>query len=278
MKKWSKILLVIVLVLVVLGVIVFTLKPEKTSSSSVKQNNQNEQGYEGGGELKSSGLNGDNKATNKVEGMTTSTNDEAFLDMSELRKKYPDGVRYLNIDSSDLSPEQKAMFKKDFENLAKYGSFDGKTPDQNEFKDEDLTKLRKMINEQQALSFAPMEENRFVPTDLKMTGKYYSGTYNEKQGFDSYTRLYENASNGNKIEVSEMYLNPSNNTVLDVFKESRNTELDGVSMTWQTKPNSTGNDYTADFVINQRKYSISTTGYSEAESKQIVSNLIKANR
>lgn len=75
-----------------------------------------------------------------------------------------------------------------------------------------------------------------------------------------------------------MYLNPSNNTVLDVFKESRNTELDGVSMTWQTKPNSTGNDYTADFVINQRKYSISTTGYSEAESKQIVSNLIKANR
>ena len=42
MKKWSKILLVIVLVLVVLGVIVFTLKPEKTSSSSVKQNNQNE--------------------------------------------------------------------------------------------------------------------------------------------------------------------------------------------------------------------------------------------
>ncbi|MFW2044227.1 hypothetical protein ACG9ZE_21600, partial [Acinetobacter sp. ULE_I053] len=186
--------------------------------------------------------------------------------------------RYLNIDSSDLSPEQKAMFKKDFENLAKYGSFDGNTPDQNEFKEEDLTKLRKMINEQQALSFAPMEENRFVPTDLKMTGKYYSGTYNEKQGFDSYTRLYENASNGNKIEVSEMYLNPSNNTVLDVFKESRNTELDGVSMTWQTKPNSTGNDYTADFVINQRKYSISTTGYSEAESKQIVSNLIKANR
>ena len=278
MKKWSKILLVIVLVLVVLGVIVFTLKPEKTSSSSVKQNNQNEQGYEGGDELKSSGLNGDNKATNKVEGMTTSTNDEAFLDMSELRKKYPDGVRYLNIDSSDLSPEQKAMFKKDFENLAKYGSFDGNTPDQNEFKEEDLTKLRKMINEQQALSFAPMEENRFVPTDLKMTGKYYSGTYNEKQGFDSYTRLYENASNGNKIEVSEMYLNPSNNTVLDVFKESRNTELDGVSMTWQTKPNSTGNDYTADFVINQRKYSISTTGYSEAESKQIVSNLIKANR
>lgn len=276
--KWSKILLIIVLVLVVLGVIVFTLKPEKTSSSSVKQNNQNEQGYEGGEELKSSGLNGDSKAANKVGGMTTSTNNEAFLDMSELRKKYPDGVRYLNIDSSDLSLEQKEMFKKDFENLAKYGSFDGNAPDQNEFKEEDLAKLRKMIDKQEALSFTPMEENRFVPNDLKMTGKYYSGTYNEKQGFDSYTRLYENASNGKKIEISEMYLNPSNNTVLDVFKESRNTDLDGVSMTWQTKPNSTGNNYTADFVINQKKYSISTAGYSESESKQIVSNLIKANR
>ena len=276
--KWSKILLIIVLVLVVLGVIVFTLKPEKTSSSSVKQNNQNEQGYEGGDELKSSGLNGDRNATNKVGGMTTSTNNEAFLDMSELRKNYPDGVRYLNIDSSDLSLEQKEMFKKDFENLAKYGSFDGNAPDQNEFKEEDLAKLRKMINKQEVLSFSPIEESRFVPNDLKMTGKYYSGTYNEKQGFDSYTRLYENASNGKKIEVSEMYLNPSNNTVLDVFKESRNTELDGVSMTWLTKPNSTGNNYTADFVINQRKYSISTAGYSESESKQIVSNLIKANR
>ncbi len=230
--KWSKILLIIVLVLVVLGVIVFTLKPEKTSSSSVKQNNQNEQGYEGGDELKSSGLNGDRNATNKVGGMTTSTNNEAFLDMSELRKNYPDGVRYLNIDSSDLSLEQKEMFKKDFENLAKYGSFDGNAPDQNEFKEEDLAKLRKMINKQEVLSFSPIEESRFVPNDLKMTGKYYSGTYNEKQGFDSYTRLYENASNGKKIEVSEMYLNPSNNTVLDVFKESRNTELDGVSMTW----------------------------------------------
>ncbi|MGE8685436.1 MAG: hypothetical protein ACN6OV_13375 [Acinetobacter sp.] len=276
--KWSKILLIIVLVLVVLGVIVFTLKPEKTSSSSVKQNNQNEQGYEDGDELKSSGLNGDSKAANKVGGMTTSTNNEAFLDMSELRKKYPDGVRYLNIDSSDLSLEQKEMFKKDFENLAKYGSFDGNAPDQNEFKEEDLAKLRKMINKQEALSFSPMEENRFVPNDLKMTGKYYSGTYNEKQGFDSYTRLYENSSNGEKIEISEMYLNPSNNTVLDVFKESRNADLDGVSMTWQTKPNSAGNNYTADFVINQKKYSISTAGYSESESKQIVSNLIKANR
>ena len=79
--EWSKILLIIVLVLVVLGVIVFTLKPEKTSSSSVKQNNQNEQGYEGGDELKSSGLKGDRNAKNRVGSMTTETNNEAFLDM-----------------------------------------------------------------------------------------------------------------------------------------------------------------------------------------------------
>ncbi|MGA8883722.1 MAG: hypothetical protein WB445_08970 [Acinetobacter sp.] len=276
--KWPKILFVIVFVLVVLGVIIFTLKPEQTSSSTVKQNNQNEQGDEGRGELKSSGLTEGSKAANKVEGMTTSANDEAFLDMAELRKNYPDGLRYLSVDSADLSPEQKSMLKKDFENLAKYGSFDGNVPDQNEFKEEDLEKLRKMLNTQEKLSFSPMEESRFVPTGLKMTGKYYSGTYNEKEGFDSYTRLYENASNGNKIEVSEMYLNPNNNTVLDVFKESRNVDLDGVSMTWQTKPNATGNNYTADFVINQKKYSISTAGYSEAESKQIVSKLIKSTR
>jgi len=92
-----------------LGVIIFTLKPEQTSSSTVKQNNQNEQGDEGGGELKSSGLTEGSKAANKVEGMTTSANDEAFLDMAELRKNYPDGVRYLSVDSADLSPEQKSM-------------------------------------------------------------------------------------------------------------------------------------------------------------------------
>jgi len=77
--KWPKNLFVIVFVLVVLGVIIFTLRPEQTSSSTVKQNNQNEQGYGGGGELKSSGLTEGSKAANKVEGMTTSANDEAFL-------------------------------------------------------------------------------------------------------------------------------------------------------------------------------------------------------
>lgn len=281
--KWSKKLSITVFTLVLLGVIVFELKPEKLSSLIVKQNSpNNEQATVGGSEAKSSALNEQSQFTQKVEAQTTSTNDDAFQDMAELRKMYPEGVRYLNIDRADLSPEQKLMLKKDFENLAKYGSFDGNAADQNEFKEEDLEKLRKMLSKQEKLSFSPIDERQFVPKDLKQTGKYYSGTYNEKEGFDSYTRLYESTANGNKVEVSEMYLNPRNNTVLDVFKESRNADLDGVSMTWQTKPNATGNDpannYTADFVINQKKYSISMAGYSEAESRQIVSNLIKASR
>lgn len=267
--KRLKIIWGIVLVLVVWGVIIFTLKPEQTPSSTLKQNQQ-KQDHEGGSELRSSSV-------NQVEGMSTAT-DDAFLDLAELRKRYPDGVRYLNIDHADVSAEQKSMLKTDIQNLAKYGSFGGNAPDQNEFKEKDLEQLRKMINAKEKLSFSPMQENRFVPTDLKMTGQYYSGTYNEKEGFDAYTRLFENTSNGKKIEVSEMYLNPSNNTILDVFKESRNADLEGVSMTWQTKPNATGNQYTADFVIHSKKYSVSTVGYSEAESKQIVSNLIQANR
>lgn len=281
--KRSKKLSITVFTLVLLGVIVFTLKPEKLPSLIVKQNSQNnEQGVAVGSEAKSSALNEQSQFTEKVEAKTTSINDTAFQDMAELRKMYPEGVRYLNIDHADLSPELKLMLKKDFENLAKYGSFDGNAADQNEFKEEDLEKLRKMLNKQEKLSFSPIGERQFVPKDLKQTGKYYSGTYNEKEGFDSYTRLYESAANGNKVEVSEMYLNPRNNTVLDVFKESRNADLDGVSMTWQTKPNATGSDpannYTADFVINQKKYSISTAGYSEAEARQIVSNLIQASR
>lgn len=273
--KWSKFVLVIVFSLAILGVIVFAMKPEIISSSADNQTNHNEESSER--EVKTMDLDDEDGVSNKIESMTTSTNVEAFLDMAELRKMYPDGVRYLDLSKADLSTEQRSMLKKDFDNLAKYGSFDGNAPDQNEFKEEDLTKLRKMLNKQEKLSFSPLEENRFVPNDLKMTGKYYSGTYNEKEGFDSYTRLYENASN-KKVEVSEMYLNPSNNTVLDVFKESRNADLEGVSMTWQTKPNSTGDNYTADFVVNQKKYSISSVGYSEAETKQIVSNLIQATR
>lgn len=276
--KWSKIILILIFIIVILGTIVFALKPKiATSSTENKINQKNENGY--GEKLeKSSILSEDNKSINSAESMTTSIKDDSFSDMVELRKMYPEGVRYLNINEADLSTEQKAMLKKDFANLAKYGSFDGNAPDQNEFKEEDLKKLRKMLNKQEKLSFLPVEENSFVPMDLKMTGKYYSGTFNEKEGFDSYTRLYESDSNGNKIEFSEMYLNPSNNTVLDVFKESRNTDLEGVSMTWQTKPNASGNNYTADFVINQKKFSISSVGYSEAEAKQIVSNLINATR
>lgn len=276
--KWSKIILILIFIIVILGTIVFALKPEiALSSTENKINQKNENGY--GEKLeKSSVFSEDNKSINSAESMTTSIKDDSFSDMVELRKIYPEGVRYLNINEADLSTEQKAMLKKDFANLAKYGSFDGNAPDQNEFKEEDLKKLRKMLNKQEKLSFLPVEENSFVPMDLKMTGKYYSGTFNEKEGFDSYTRLYESDSNGNKIEFSEMYLNPSNNTVLDVFKESRNTDLEGVSMTWQTKPNASGNNYTADFVINQKKFSISSVGYSEAEAKQIVSNLINATR
>jgi len=273
--KWSKLLLVIAIVLFALAAIVIFLRLEKPSLPIEKQNDQNNnQSYENTLEPKLSSLDkGDESA--KVIG--TSSNDD-FLSMAKLRKLYPDGVRYLNIDSANLSTEQKAMLKKDLENLAKYGSFDGNAPDQNEFKDKDLDLLRKMVNENKKLSFSPIEENRFIPTDLRMTGKYYSGTYNETEGFDSYSRLYESTSNGKKIEVSEMYLNPNNNTVLDVFKESRNADIDGISMTWQTKPSPTGNNYTADFVIDKKKYSISTAAYSEIEAKQIVSNLIKAAR
>lgn len=60
-----------------------------------------------------------------------------------------------------------------------------------------------------------------------------------------------------KIELTEMYLNPKNHSMIKVFKESFNN-INGLDLTFQKIPVRNTTVYMVDFVNNQKMYSLST--------------------
>lgn len=194
----------------------------------------------------------------------------AFEDFSGLREKFPEGVRLLSLKDSDLPAAAKEVLQKKFDNLNQYGNMSaGKVT--NEF--QNLDKFRGMLSKNEKLAFQPLDSQYFVPSDLKLTGKYYSGVHDEVEGYNSYYRLFEGAD-GRKIEVNEMYLNPKNNTVVDVFSESLNKNISGKPMTWQAVPTENGTLYSADFIQDGKMFSVSSMSLSESEMQNVVSNII----
>lgn len=194
-----------------------------------------------------------------------------FEDFSDLRRKFPDGARLLSLKDSDLPAAAKEALQKKFDNLHQYGNLSADKVT-NEF--QNLDKFRGMLGKNEKLAFQPLDAQYFVPSDLKFTGKYYSGIHDESDGYNSYYRLYE-GSDGRKIEVNEMYLNPKNNTVVDVFSESLNKTISEKPMTWQAVPTENGTLYSADFIQDGKMFSVSSMSLSESEMQNVVSNIIK---
>ncbi|CAM0818868.1 Uncharacterised protein [Acinetobacter baumannii] len=201
-------------------------------------------------------------------------NDDLLIfnsDLKALREKYPDGVIYTKLSESKLNKAQRDALAKEFDNLNRYGSFSGGKIT-NEFSN--LDKKRAALKEEKALDFKPTNTDSLVP-DLKLSGKWYSGAINEGK-YNSLYRLYENQDGSTKFEITEMYLNPNNSAIVEVFQESLNHNVNNVPMTIETLRTENGKDiYNVHFNYNDRYYSLSTENMTRAQVENILNQITK---
>lgn len=203
-----------------------------------------------------------------------SQNDSSLIlnsDLKALREKYPDGVLYTKLSESKLTKAQRDALAKEFDNLNRYGSFSGGKIT-NEFSN--LDKKRAALQEEKPLDFKPTNTDSLVP-DLKLSGKWYSGAINEGK-YNSLYRLYENQDGSTKFEITEMYLNPNNSAIVEVFQESLNHNVNNVPMTFETLRTENGKDiYNVHFNYNDRYYSLSTENMTRAQVENILNQITK---
>lgn len=198
-------------------------------------------------------------------------NDLSLDEIKALREKYPSGIIISDLDKTDISEETKKGLREKFNNLKQYGNFN-KNQLGSEFKN--IALFRKYVDVNKPLSFQPTK-NDFLDSQFNLTGKYYSGSYNEESGYNSYTRLYENPSTKQKIELVETYLNPKNHSTVQRFTESFNKNIDGIDLTWQEIPVGDTTVFSVDFANNQKDFSLSTIRVEKKEVENLVLSLIR---
>lgn len=222
----------------------------------------------------------ENLTTNEVEVKSlkkigfSSISPGSFQDHKDERAKYPGGIKVMALHEADLSDQTREQLKQKFNNLHHYGNFNQNKLG-NEFKG--IKKYRKNIDKDYPLSFFPTE-NEFLEKNFNLTGKYASGAFSQESGFNSYTRLFENNETKQKIELTEIYLNPKTHTMIKVFKESFNKNINGLNLTFQEIPVGNTTVYTVDFANNQKKYSLSTIRVEKKEVENLVFSLIEVSK
>lgn len=199
----------------------------------------------------------------------------SFVDLTNLRKKYPNGVKLVSIDEQNLSSDDRQEMLKQINNLKIHGSLSGGKIT-HEFSD--LDTKRNHLHEYKQTSFTPTEFLDILNHDMKLTGKIYSGAYSDETGFDSIYRLYENDF-GNKLEVTEMYLNPKHNTIMEITKETLNHTISDIPMTFETiKTDNSNIVYNASFTVNEKYLSFSSMGYTQQDFEEMLLKYIQKNQ
>ncbi|WP_312049864.1 hypothetical protein [Acinetobacter courvalinii] len=189
-------------------------------------------------------------------------------DLKSLRQRYPDGVLYITLAESNLPKSQKEALAKEFDNLNRYGSFSGGKIT-HEFSH--LDKKRAALKQEKALDFVPTNTDNLLP-GMDLTGKWYSGAINEGK-YNSLYRLYEGQGE-QKLEITEMYLNPNNSSIVEVYKESLNYNINNVPMTIETlKTDNNADIYNVHFNYKDRYYSLSTLNLSRNQVETILTTL-----
>lgn len=201
----------------------------------------------------------------------SSSSSSAFKDHKDELAKYSNGIKIMSLNESDLSNTNRELLKQKFDNLHKYGNFN-KNKIGNEFKN--IKKYKNNIDKDYPLSFVATE-NEFLENNFDLTGKYASGAYSRGTGFNSYTRLFENKATLQKIELTEMYLNPKTYSLIEVYKESFNRNINGLDLTFQEIPVGDTKVFTVDFATNQKKYSLSTIRLEKKDVENLVFSLIQ---
>lgn len=208
-------------------------------------------------------------SSSKVE--FSSSNFKGFEERKNERDKYPNGIKVTSLDEENLSEERRSILEQKFSNLHKYGNFN-QNKLAGEFKN--IKKYRRNIDKNYPLSFIPTK-NEFLENNFDLTGKYASGSYSKESGFNSYTQLFENKDTKQKIELTEMYLNPKYHTLVKVYKESFNKRINGLDLNFQEIPVGDTNVYTVHLYNNQKMYSLSTIRVDKKDVENLVFSLIE---
>ena len=74
-----------------------------------------------------------------------------------------------------------------------------------------------------------------------------------------------------------MYLNPASNAVMQVTKETLNHTISNVPMTFEVLKVKMVTIYNAQFNLNDKYWSLSGIGYTQASFEQTISKIIDAN-
>ncbi len=193
-----------------------------------------------------------------------------YNDFSKLRENSIDGVRIVSINDAGFDTSERQDILEKINNLKMSGSMSGGEIT-HEFSD---LNLKRGNIEEKKTSFKPVD--KIIGKEFVMTSKVYSGAYSQDTGYSSIYQLYENPSNGAKIEFTEMYLDPKNNTVMEVVKETLNHSIDNVPMTFETiKTPDSGTIYNAQFNVGKNYYSFSSQGVAPDEFENVLSKVIK---
>lgn len=197
------------------------------------------------------------------------------MDLDDIKKftaDHPSGIIISSLEMTDLPEDTKNLLREKFATLKKYGNF-SKNKRTHEFKN--INTYRKYVDLNRPLAFKPTT-NEYLEKNFDLTGKYFSGSYSSEEGHDSYTRLYENPLNGQKIELVETYLNPKNNSTIQIFTEALNKNINHVGISWEALPFERDMIYSASFATNQRHFSLSTFRLNQADVEKLIFSIIEA--
>lgn len=210
------------------------------------------------------------KYSNNSDTIDKTDSEESYVDLTELRKGSNNGVRVVSVNDSNFDVKERREVLKAVNNLKMLGSMSGGQIT-HEFSD---LNLKRGKIEQEKTSFEPTDN--ILAREFEMTSRVYSGAYSQDSGYNSVYRLYENSSNGAKIEFTEMYLDPKNNSVMEVVEETLNHSVNNVPMTFETiKTKESGTVYNAQFNVGEKYYSFSTQGISSDNFENILSTVIE---
>lgn len=215
--------------------------PEKKSTSKIK--------------------NSDNDLASNVTSDTPANTTSKFA-LDEV--KSTEFINYDFVEDTNLPADVKSEIKAKAANLKSSGSFSkGKITHEftnTKYYRDKLKQLGGYEKIKDNLSFEPTDTSK-VFNNYDLIGGDYSGTYVENKGFNSVFRSYTNSNSS--IEINEIALD-RNSDKLNFFKDNVNNYINDAPATVEKIDN--GNIYNISWVSNNRLFSMSTQGLSEAES------------
>ncbi|WP_066803158.1 hypothetical protein [Moraxella oblonga] len=202
----------------------------------------------------------------------TAKADVGVLKMSEVLPK-PQLVRYVSIENTKITPQEKQKILKQINNIQETGSSTGGVLT-TEFKQSTHAKMTYRFGRKQPLSFQAVKMMSFLPQGFVLTGRQYEGQKGE-QGFDGIYQLFENPTTKSRLEITQTKL--AHETIL--IKELFNENVDGTPIRLESLSDKQGNMYYhGEFVLGETYVVMNAKGMNLPEFMAVIIGLLSQPR